>query len=205
MMKSFYNIDEVLNYRRHCPQKNCGHGIFGDVMTLTYEERGRTAGFTIGDSTLIVDCASNKIVSYSETQKLSAVYGIGSGSVHGLGPNRHLWTLSNNGTDMFALHMSCNKCSLYGFTVQVAVSLKQGTLLGLHLNSEFTSVKQGAKVHKINNVYAVDPGITEMTIYHEHLSSQHPPLDKVQLPLIPLDVDNPEKALERIKKLLVFL
>jgi hypothetical protein len=87
--------------------------------------------------------------------------------------------------------------------IQVHISLEHGRLIALVLNSEAVSIEEGAKLYEVKNIYTTEK--TEMSTFHTRLSQQRGALDKVELPLVPLDLQNPLKTVERIKNLLVFL
>lgn len=202
-MTAFYNLDEAFSYRRYCPCKHCSHSLFPESATIKYGERQREVEFAIGETTLTVSSHSNTILSYAEARKDVGVYGVGHSSLMYASPSRHLLSLSKNGTDMFPVTVSCNNCHRYNYVLQVHVNLSQGCLLGLVLNSETMAVEDMAKLYTIKNIYTT--GKTEMEVRHTHLSQHHASQSKIEYPLIPLNVEEPMKTVERLKKLTVFL
>jgi len=198
-MKQFQNLIEAIKYHSTCPF--CS-GKMSTDMDLTYDENSLKAYLKFGVSKVIVDCVTNDIIQYSEQSSIDTTYSIGCGR-----PAVQTWGasqgLSTNGVDYRRVSISCEDCYKYGYLVQVLISLSDAKIVGLFLNSETVSVEDMARLYEIKNIYATEK--TEMSIFHQLTSKQKGPLDKVDLPLIPLDLQNPMKTVERIKKLIVFL
>lgn len=202
-MTSFYNLDEAFSYRRYCPCKHCGHTLFPEVATIIHGDGTQHVKLALGGNTLTVGLYSNAVISYEEERQNQTVYGMSGHSLMHIGSSRSLHSLSKQGTDMFPVTVSCNNCHRYKYVLQVHVSLSQGCLVGLMLNSETMAVDDYAKLYTITNVYTT--GKTEMEVRHLHLSQYHEPEAKIEYPLIPLNVEEPMKTVERLKKLTVFL
>lgn len=203
-MTAFYNLDEALSYRRYCPCKHCSHSLFPETATIKYGDRRREVEFAIGGDKLTVCSHSNAVISYHEKQEDNLVYGgMRSPTLMYAGSSRHLWSLSKSGTDMFPVTVSCNNCHRYNYVLQVHVSLAQGLVLGLVLNSESITIEDMAKLYTITNIYTFEK--TEMEVRHMHVSHLHESQSKIEYPLIPLNVEEPMKTVERLKKLTVFL
>ena len=198
-MKQFKNLSEAISYHANCPF--CSSRMSTD-MDLTYDENSLKAYLKFGVSKVIVDCATNDIIQYSEQSSIDTTYSIGCGK-----PAVQSWGaaqgLSTTGIDYRRVNISCDDCYKYGYLIQVIISLKDAKIVGLFLNSESVSVEDGAKLYEIKNIYATEK--TEMSTFHQHLSKQRGALDKVEFPLVPLDLQSPMKTVERIKKLLPFL
>lgn len=198
-MKQFKNLIEAINYHNTCPF--CS-GKMSTDMDLTYDENSLKAYLKFGNSKVIVDCVTNAIIQYSELSSTNTTYSIGCGK-----PAVQQWGaaqgLSTNGIDYRRVSISCEDCYKYGYLVQVLISLSEAKIVGLFLNSETVSVEDMARLYEIKNIYATEK--TEMATFHQHTSRQKGPLDKVEFPLVPLDLQNPMKTVERIKKLIVFL
>jgi len=197
-MKQFQNLFEVLEYQPTCPL--CKSRVMPVAANLNYDENRVIATLTIGNITLVVDCHTNKVLQYSESSNLHQIYTIGSQIAYQVPTGNYNLLKGNN---MFRLNMICDKCSKYGYLTQIHVDGGEYQVTGLFLNSESLSVEDGTKLYEIKNVYAVDK--TELSIFHQHLSSQRGALDKIEFPLVPLDLQNPMKTIERIKNLIAFL
>ena len=197
-MKQFKNLFEVINYHSMCPF--CTGRMHAD-MDLNYDENSVKAYLKFGTSQLTVDCHNNNIIEIKQASN-NGTYSFNTGiPISFLGSA--LDSLAATGINYRRLNISCDSCSKYAYLIQVLISLETGKLEGLFLNSESASIEDGAKLYEIKNVYAIEK--TEMATFHTHLSRQRGALDKVELPLVPLDLQNPLKTVERIKNLLVFL
>lgn len=106
-------------------------------------------------------------------------------------------TPTYDGKFYHALTLDCKYCCKYSYTLQLQFSLKPCKLLGAYLNSENLSLEEGKVVHEIKNVYA-----TEQTHY-THFAKDGD-CKRITLPLIPLNLDNPQETVNRIRKLLIF-
>lgn len=195
-MKQFKNLSEVIAFRPECPF--CLSKL-SPGMDMVYDENRTIAYLSIGGGQLKVDYCNNSIIEYSHKSNMG--YSSLSGVI--VGYNGSGGPLSTNGTDFRSLLISCIDCQKYSYLIQLHISLEQGRIANLILNSEFVSVEDGNKLYEIKNIYTTDK--TEMSMFHTHLSKQRGALDKVEFPLVPLDLQNPMKTVERIKNLIVFL
>jgi hypothetical protein len=166
-------------------------------MDLNYDENSVTAYLKFGSTHLTVDCHNNNIVKINQVVSTSFAGG------PPIYMASSLSDLSSGGTNIRRLNISCDSCSKYAYLVQVHISLDKNKITSMVLNSESASIEEGAKLYEIKNIYTTEK--TEMSTFHTHLSQQRGALDKVELPLVPLDLQNPLKTVERIKNLLVFL
>ncbi len=198
-MKQFKNLPEVLAYQSTCPF--CSKRMMPG-LDMTYDENSVKAYLKFGDSQVTVDCNNNNILECREVSGINTLYTFQkTPTFQYIGST--MMGLSKSGVDMRRLLVSCEECSKYSYLVQVHLSLEQRKIVGLYLNSETASIEDGARLYEIKNIYATEK--TEMSTFHTHLSNQHGALDKVEFPLVPLDLQNPMKTVERIKKLIVFL
>lgn len=198
-MKHFKNLHEAIQYHERCPF--CAGKMVTD-MDVTYDDNSHKAYLKFGASKVIVDCVTNDIIQYSEQSSVNTTYSIGCGkpAIQSWGASQGL---STTGIDYRRVSISCDDCYKYGYLIQVIISLKDAKILGLFLNSESVSIEDGARLYEIKNIYATEK--TEMSTFHQHLSKQRGALDKVEFPLVPLDLQDPMKTVERIKNLLAFL
>ena len=193
-MKQFKNLFEVINYHSKCPF--CSSRMHAD-MGLNYDENSVTAYLQFGNTHLTVDCYTNSIIKIDTVSSVTFAGGppIFMGS--------SLNDLSVGGVNIRRINISCDNCSKYAYLTQIHISLDNQKIVALVLNSESASIEEGAKLYEIKNIFTTEK--TEMATFHTHLSRQRGALDKVELPLVPLDLQNPLKTVERIKSLLVFL
>jgi hypothetical protein len=198
----FYNLDEASHYRDTCPI--CKDRVRSEDMDFRYEYQQIVAKFNLGDTTLEVDYHSNAILNVTQHTSYDRIYTIGSNTYSGMVPQSHR-SLHKTGIDLISMRMACaNKnCGRYRYLVQVHTSLEQNRLVALVLNSETLSIEDNAKLYTIKNIYTTDK--TELEVRHTHVSHLHSPQDKIEYPLIPLNIEEPLKTVERLKKLTVFL
>jgi hypothetical protein len=190
-MKRFKNLIEVLAYHSICPL--CSAKMSVD-RNFNYDENANKAYLKFGATHLTVDCFNNNII------KCDQVMFSGSPIMYS---NSSFSDLSGKGVDLRGLKVSCDFCLKYSYLVQVHISLEHNKIVDLVLNSESISIEENTKLYEVKNIYTTEK--TEMAIFHTHLSNKRGALDKVELPLVPLDFENPMKTVERIKSLLVFL
>ena len=198
----FYNLDEAFSYQRSCPL--CREGIYPVEANLKYELDGVKADFTVGDSTFQVNCYSNELTYHSRRSQHDQMVTFGAPQSY-IGMTRSSHGLNKGGTDIFKMEMRCHNRQFerYLYVVQVHISLDERRITDLLLNSEHVSIEEGAKLCTIKNVYTTEK--TELIIRHQHLSQYHEPVEKIEFTLIPINLEEPRKTLERIRKLVVFL
>ena len=109
-----------------------------------------------------------------------------------------------------SLKIGCQKCHQFSYVVQMIIDGTAMRIEHLFLNSEFISWpdKERYITHQINNVYA-----TGKTLYGRFSSFERTnlnvrktfPIDcQINIPLIPLNLNDPTETMERIKKLNLF-
>jgi hypothetical protein len=107
------------------------------------------------------------------------------------------------GDKHLGLGMVCRTCNNYDFMIQIVVALEHTRISKVLLNSESMSFIEKDGLAEIRNIYTMDK-----TIYNFFSSAPitgEPVFFKSQnLPLIPLDRENPLNTLHRIKNLLIF-
>lgn len=199
----FYNLDEAFNYHRTCPL--CKEGVFPVEANLKYELDGIKADFSVGDSTFQVNCYSNELTYHTKRSDHGQMVTFGAAQSY-IGMTRSSYGLHTGGTDIFKMEMRCHnrQCERYLYVVQVHISLDERRITSLLLNSEHISLEDGAKFYTIKNVYMTEK--TELFIRQQQQPSEpYGPTEKIEFPLIPLNLQDPRKTLERIRKLVVFL
>jgi hypothetical protein len=202
----FYNLDEARQYRPECPL--CHGRMRPDVSSINFDFKHDyqriTAKFDLGDVSFEADCYSNELLAVTYDRTYDKVYTLGS-SPNYAGMTPHSRSLRTAGLDMVSMGMACSneKCWRYRYVVQVHVSIDKHKLMGLVLNSETIVVENMAKLYTIRNIYTTDK--TEMEVRHAHVSHLHESQSKIEYPLIPLNIEEPMKTVERLKNLTVFL
>lgn len=199
-MKQFKNLVEALKYHTSCPF--CSGKMVTD-MDMVLDENSMKAYLKFGASKVVVDCATNDIIQHEE----SSIHDVNYKTYSGAPIRQYMGPIGNNllpnGLNYRRVNVSCDDCLRYSYLVQILVSLSDKKIIGLFLNSETVSVEDSAKLYEVKTIYATEK--TEMSTFHTHVSKQRGALDKVDIPLVPMDLQNPMKTVERIKKLIVFL
>lgn len=208
-MKEFRTIQDALDYRVECPICNSRLCIDKNEvdMRLDTDYKRPTLTWSSPDSKLCIDLETNAVLSYTLTRSMSPVYGIGSNAPLSYIAGQNRINITSDGHLMERIVVGCEDCHQYYYVLQVVVQTKPARLEALFLNSEFLAIDERGTTHEIRNVYSF-----EKTEYNRfinraddtHTTSHYIGDNTVSLPLIPLDLENPHKTLERIKTLVLF-
>lgn len=181
-MKEFNNLHEAFGYQTKCPF--CSHRthITCDKIESIYEPHKTIEKVTLRTGTIqfVIDGHDNTVYEcYSGSAKFSGIF-------------------------MFSLHGLCESCSKYSFSIGISIDITNMKVVSLFLNSETFSIEEGSRLSEIRNVYTTEK--TEYTTFTNYESEDAKPHDKqtTVLPLIPMDLENPDKTLNRIKTLVLF-
>ena len=175
-MKEFKNLHEAFGHRALCPFCKQKMGI--SYVKLDVSEDKEKVTLVTGSTSFIIDCMSNAIYQMSDPSVL-------------------------NGLFIFSVMVICNDCLKYSHILQVHADIGKMEVAKVVLNSESISIEEEARLYEIKNIFVAEK--TEMSTFYAQTSHQRGPINKVQLPLVPMDFENPMKTVERIKGLLVFL
>jgi len=192
-MKKFRSIQSAINYHKNCPvcfqqmqinDKDLAADYYGDNLDT------KSVSFWL-------DVYQNDILtihlSNDDVEVTDMVYEIGEHSTFYI-PNTR--KVGYHGKFLQGMTLDCKICCKFSYTLQVHVDLEIKKLTGIFLNSETLTVEEGSVVHEIKSIYS-----TKQTEYARF----EPGSDKrVNLPLIPLDLKNPEETIKRVKKLIIF-
>jgi len=203
-MKKFDNFHEALSYQPLCPF--CRDTVGTDHQSLFLSGSETTITFRVGADDLTTGYFHNRVISYQNNQ--DKWNNPKSGNYNIVKPG-----LSGNGLEMFKVVASCkgSHCSKYGFTLQVHLRLDEGKVIGIYLNSESISIEEEDILHEIKNNYS-----TEKTEYDRFSRVE---IDNntvkasgwagrrngtILFPLMPLDLREPDKLLQRVKNLVIY-
>jgi hypothetical protein len=180
MIKEFKTIVDAVEYRQKCPVCN-EELIFNskDVMTNYYSHIGKLCFELMGEDLLFIDPRSQKIeISLKQSSQLLGYYNYNGLSYHRLG-------------------LECN-CCMYDYTLQLQVDMSKQILHNILLNSERISYEDSSGIlHEIKNTYVTN--VTEYAYHDLHSISK-----TEKLPIIPLNLNNPQETVDKIQKLLIF-
>lgn len=193
-MKQFFSLNEAFSHQNDCPF--CHAIITRGYASITMNGGETLVEFSIGKSTMIFDYNSGDLREYRQNNSLQEVT-THSYPVYASNGSAH--SLSNAGKQLFGVYCSCNQCGQYGYTLQLHVEMGPNKIVGIFLNSETLSFEKNDFLYEIRNVYSSDK--TEYKVFNNDKGSETKTLT---LPLIPMDLSNPDKTLERIKTLAIF-
>ncbi|HEY5267592.1 MAG TPA: hypothetical protein VII94_00455 [Candidatus Saccharimonadales bacterium] len=229
-MINFINLSHAINYRSECPfchnpmkiEPGCieweikkspsSHYTVGtdSFYYNSYSVKERTfIKFSYGESSIIVDYETGEVLSVRETHSMTDIYnsnyyGSYTGKSYGYGQGLSDYNL-------FAINIHCSNCQAYRYVVQVHISLIEKQIVNIYLNSESLSFKDEKGTYFIRNVYSSekteysfnsnehsDTGLKEIEAYLGYHSKI------LELPLIPINFEEPNKTLGRVKNLVLF-
>jgi hypothetical protein len=115
-----------------------------------------------------------------------------------------------NGVLFESINFRCIGCYYFNYTIQIQIEMDSKSyslggnymysprVIGIYLNSEQITIEEPkTEMHYIKSVYA-----TNQTEYHSYRAGQlH---NSFKIPLVELNLKNPQQTLERIKKLATF-
>ncbi len=183
-MKQFKNLDEAFHHHHSCPF--CNEPMKLGYSRLLVLESKTIVTFQVGDATIDVDYYDNDVIWHSEKSKPSKL-------------------------EMFRVLTTCDSCSKYGYVLQVHVDSDVMKVIGIYLNSETFSIELGDELYEIKNLYSTGKttydkfdrvNIDTETVKASGWSGRRN--STISFPLIPMDINNPEKTLDRIKGLVIF-
>jgi hypothetical protein len=195
-MISFTSLNKALAYRTICPFCDSHLEINDrDLASIDYvydawDEPKYVLSFYMGsnnDDLIKITLPSEEVEINFSTPKST------------FGTTASMTQLITSGRIYHRLVKDCKRCCQYSFTLQVVfyVEAPNAYIGNVHLNSECISVEDGKLVHEIKNVYSTEK--TEYSSFSKDGSTR-----EAVLPLIPMDVKNPNDMISRIRKLLIF-
>lgn len=211
-MQKFKTLLDGCNYQRHCPM--CQAKMIINENTASIEtkwewsetEKQTTINWLATqhntDIELSIQLESNSILSYKFTNNITPIYSMGATMQYYYPSNSYPNNSAFINGIYVRLNFDCERCAQYQYLLQIFVNLSNKTI-HTKLNSETLYIGDNNKLHKINNLYA--QAITNYSFYSPSIKD-YKDLDKdfYQLPLVPFDVQNPHKTLERIKSLILY-
>lgn len=190
-MKQFSSIREALQYQKICPI--CEEYMAIDLLGAVMKDKDIVWALSPNELHINQDTDEVKIVDKPITYP-KIIY-------------QQLLNTVVSGLEFVRLGMVCEDCYQYEYVIQIVVDMTNKKIANIYLNSETITIEDDAQtIHEITNSYAFEE--TEYGSFHRSKgrSAMYPKADKcVKLPLIPLDIHNPLKTVDRIKSLIVYL
>jgi hypothetical protein len=217
-MKQFFNILEAAEHHTKC--YICGFMLTpnfrGDVLFNSpfNEKNDRQLKINLSgmvdsdtDDILTIDMNTNQITLHAQRRRQHIDYHydiggyLGTSNISGRSRSMALPSPRGYGGTIFeGIDISCRNCNRFSYTIQMIIDVaKEHKITSLFLNSEEITFNDGDTAHQIRNIYT-----TRMTEYRHH-TVPHKFGKMISFPLIPLDLENPQETIFRIKKLLPFL
>lgn len=198
MMTKFLSLPEAFHNQSTCPIC-CQNLHFDANVAKEWSERYQTNQTTItfqldGELSLTADYETGNIRRWSKKRPLQQIYVIGEDS-----PIDCHYRQNTPMTNIFSTVLGCTSCYQYRRLFQIYLYNEQITYL--HLNSEFLAIEKSANLYEIRNNY-----VREETIFtpFDYFRASKSDGKSCVLPLIPWDLQNPNKTLDRIQNLVIF-
>lgn len=193
-MKQFTCLDEAFRHKNDCPF--CHAIITRGYTSITMNGGETLVEFQIVKSSITVDYNTGELREYKQAPAFEEIHTryypvyASSGSAN---------SIQRSGKHIFGAYCSCNQCGQYAYNLQIHLDMDQGKIVGIFLNSETFSFEKGPLLYEIRSVYST--GKTHYKVFNNDADSETKTL---VLPLIPFDLSNPDKTLERVKTLALF-
>jgi hypothetical protein len=201
-MYKFPNLAEALTYHTHCPlckrhmRINTRDIMEADDVYLQHRLSFELSWNSDRREHLYIDIPTERVTVEVTHYREELAFGTVSSAYSKFG--KSFSTLMMGGKLYQGVTLECPKCCKYSYTLQIIINLdlKRPRVMEVLLNSESISLEDNYKVHEIKNVYNLEK--TEYSVFTDNS-------DKcINLPLIPLNVNQPQETLDRIKKLVIF-
>jgi len=195
-MKKFPSLPEAFYDQATCPL--CCEILHFDADVMQeWSDRYLTNFTTLtfqldGELSLTADYETGNIRRWSQTRPLHPIYVIGTDSALDYNLSRQMTVATN----IFATTLGCVQCHQYRRIFQIYLS--KDKITQLFLNAEYLSVERNGNAYEMKNNFIKET--TEYTPFDAGKSDgKH-----CTLPLIPFDLRDPLKTLERIQTLVLF-
>jgi hypothetical protein len=207
-MKQFQNIIEAINYHNHC--YICGAKLVLDFHgeTIIWEHnlfRINLSAMVDSDTDdfLTIDAITNQVQLEQRRRYpgFDPIYCIGTDTLLDIiTPPKRPQTYAPILFDSLQVGCSNSKCRCFNYVFQMKIHFGLSNMIEfLTLNSENILIINEGKEHHISNNY-----ISEKTTYISYLKGRNNRLRDFELPLVPLNLQNPNETLARLQKLITF-
>lgn len=198
MMLQFSSFSNALRYQLHCPI--CKSKLEPDRYKHAYYDDGGTKiSCLMGDDfNISIDLDTEKVEIILDRPKSYLTNNISSYNPYSTTPPSYNY----NGQVLQGLKINCNDCFQYSYTLQVHIDLTAAQLTKVFLNSEVITTEDKTGVHELHNNYSLDK--TYYRYYPKHHDSIIESKNAIEIPVIPLNLQNPLETISRVKNLVIF-
>lgn len=203
-MTNFYSLKEAIAFQPICPICKGPTALDGRFGVNTFE---RITWDFKTQTELIYQTDQNKVVIDLETDvvKEAAISRTNYKYVtKGLaGITTYLPAPVYYGTEYLRVGVTCDECCQYSYLLQILLDIGLRRISEIVLNSESITLDDGKGItHEIRNIYTTEK--TEYSYFPGKPLTGETGSSPLEFPLIPLDLKDPYKTLERIRSLIIF-
>lgn len=186
---TFFTLRQAFEYKKTCPL--CHGTLISNNMS------GADGLITDEDPIILIQHNDLKIHANMDTSSICVEYNDFSETEFGVLKFKKSISNYNPGRLIIGVDFECFDCHQYYYNVAVHIDTCNKIFSLATLNSEWLEIENGPDVFTIRNIYA-----TGITVYEHHLSNGD--AKKCEIPIVPLNLNNPQETLERLKKLIIF-
>lgn len=189
----FNTIKQALTYRKQCPlcknKLNIHRGASNDLLIYNHRILKVRDGSTEATLNIETDQVTFEYTVSEEFHLSSRNYSSTKRTLPLIYPA--------SGKLIIGFNLECYLCHQYYYNTAFHIDTGEKRFHFATLNSEWIEIEDGPDVLGIHNIYAT--GITKYSHYFADGS-----VKECEIPVIPLNVENPKETLARLKKLIIF-
>ena len=203
-MKKFRNIIDGINYQPFCifcsSKMQMGGPNIRSFNWWNNAHKMHSIIFELDSNSIEIELETDQIINVNEHKLKQDIF-----TAEGRTPvytNFSLHTpVPKSGTIMLRIVMGCNKCDMYSYILQICLSMDLRAVTDVFLNFERISFKYSDTQRgcDIKNLYGMSK-----TVFVEFDKNSLDGDKITELPLIPMNIHEPEETLKRVKNLLIF-
>lgn len=176
----FNSLKEALQFQTNC--LFCEKELTVDSKnTSGYNDRFRFVISSSSDEAFIVDKETENVILVKDVK---------------LSPSKRK-SLNFNGQFWTSMHIDCEDCGRFSYVLQLKFDIDRLSLVDVELNAMSVTFEENDLVSEIRNLYSLEE--TWLITYNSSGDTK-----ATKLPLIQIDLGDPEKTLARVRKLVVY-
>ena len=180
-MKIFNSIKDAVSHQETCPI--CKSSMIIESSSCPNEIIKHNNNYLFSISSKM----SNVLVVDVKTEKVS---------LQNINDNKFKKHINFNGQFWSSLNISCNECYKYSFIIQIKFDLNDIKIINISLQSESITFEENDLITELRNKYS--PKETWIITYSGNSTKT------TKLPLIDINLNNPQETLNRVNKLILF-